>query len=542
MRPISRVLALAVLTSGCGDDVASTDSAGATGTTSDAASSTGAPLPTSSATDSATSAEGSASDSASTSTSGEPTTTTGLSNTASSGESTTSGDETGSTSTGEPGSTSTGEPLMCPDVAPPAHDGPGDPSCATVVQVGMFTPQVEWKKPTWAANPSSKDIGMAPVVVSLTDDNADGKIDEQDVADIVVVTFSPAVLRAVSGADGAEIFSVTPPGLEFQSGVAAGDIDGDGVAEILANCTESVCAFDHDGAMKWKSMTFTSEDVGDYSYSPPAISDMDGDGAPEIVFGRVILNNDGTLRGKGMYGRGGSIGLEAMSFAVDVDADGTQEVVVGNALYTPDGAAIWQNGKTDGFPAVADFDGDSVPEIVVVSDGHLRLQTSTDGAVLWDVVTSWRGGPPTVADFDGDGEPEIGVAQANYYAVYNGDGTTLWSKPTVDGSSAVTGSTVYDFEGDGVSDVVYSDEQQLWVFSGVDGAVKLQFKEHSSGTWFEYPVIADVDDDGQVEIVYVSQGVYSGITVIGDADKSWRPGRGVWNQYNYHITNSIRLS
>ena len=37
--------------------------------------------------------------------------------------------------------------------------------------------------------------------------------------------------------------------------------------------------------------------------------------------------------------------------------------------------------------------------------------------------------------------------------------------------------------------------------------------------------------------MYVSQGVYSGITVIGDADKSWRPGRGVWNQYNYHITN-----
>ena len=29
--------------------------------------------------------------------------------------------------------------------------------------------------------------------------------------------------------------------------------------------------------------------------------------------------------------------------------------------------------------------------------------------------------------------------------------------------------------------------------------------------------------------------------VIGDADKSWRPGREIWNQYSYNITNILSM-
>jgi len=538
MRPLPRTLSFALLTAACGDNGGSTSTDGMSGTSGDSTSPTSIPTSSASATDSATSNEGSASESASTSTTGDPTTTTmGLTSTSS----TTSDPETSSTSETTADSSSTGQPLTCPDAAPPGHPGEMNPDCATVAQVGMFNPKVEWKKPSWITTPMSKSIGMAPAVASLTDDNADGTIDALDVPDIVVVTFEPPVLRAVSGADGAELFSVTPPGLLSQSGVAIGDIDSDGKPEVLAHCNGAVCALGNDGALKWTSQAFASDDVGGFGYSPPSISDMDGDGNPEIILGRVILHNDGTLRGKGLYGTGGSIDLEGMAFAVDVDADGVQELVVGNALYDPQGVAIWNTAQPDGYPAVADFDADGIAEIVVVSDGHVRLQTSDDGTVLWTQPTGWRGGPPTIADFDGDGEPEIGVALADKYTVFNGDGSALWTAVTVDGSSAVTGSTVYDFEGDGIADVVYADEQHLWVFSGLDGTVKLNFAEHSSGTWFEYPVIADVDGDGQVEIVYVSQGIYNGITVLGDADNSWRPGRNIWNQYNYHITNVIDL-
>jgi hypothetical protein len=52
--------------------------------------------------------------------------------------------------------------------------------------------------------------------------------------------------------------------------------------------------------------------------------------------------------------------------------------------------------------------------------------------------------------------------------------------------------------------------------------------------------VADVDGDGHAEIVYSSSsysGPERGVTVIGDADDSWVPGRKVWNQHAYSITN-----
>ncbi|MDP2306034.1 MAG: VCBS repeat-containing protein [Pseudomonadota bacterium] len=146
-----------------------------------------------------------------------------------------------------------------------------------------------------------------------------------------------------------------------------------------------------------------------------------------------------------------------------------------------------------------------------------------------------------MADFDNDGLPEIGVAGAAAYSVFDSDGTVLWSMPVSDYSSTVTGSSVFDFEGDGAADVVYADELTLWVYDGATGAVKLQDDGHASGTLYEYPLIVDVDNDGSTEIVLPSNNYaytgYNGITVIGDATNSWRPSRPVWNQFAYHITN-----
>ena len=127
-------------------------------------------------------------------------------------------------------------------------------------------------------------------------------------------------------------------------------------------------------------------------------------------------------------------------------------------------------------------------------------QQDAAGAVLWTSALPGEGGggPPTIADYDGDGAPEVGVAGRNVYAMFDGDGALVWQRPTQDLSSGITGSAVYDFEGDGLADVVYADETNLWVFSGPDGGVKLQFEAHNSNTLLEYPVIADVDNDGYV--------------------------------------------
>lgn len=475
--------------------------------------------------------------------------------TGSAGESTTSAAPTTTTdpATSDPSGT-TGADAHCAEEQPPAYQGPINDACAAEPQVGTFNPIAEWTKQDFKLAPGSVAGLSAPIVISLNDDNKDGKLDTMDMPDVVMTTvvgaFGPdseGVLRAIAGDGSSELWAITDQKIYGQSAVGAADVDGDGYPEIFATTPDHrVKCFEHDGALKWTSESLAAHEIRtDY----PAISDMDHDGVPEVIYGRVILSSaDGKVRGIGTKGRGSAFVNQARrfatSFAVDADADGVEEVVVGDAMYSPDGALLWENGKGDGFVAAGDFDADGKAEVVVVTPGRVRLQTHL-GAVVWDVLipdAQGAGGPPTVADYDGDGGPEIGIAGRGAYVVFDDDGSVLWKKPVVDVSSGITGSAVYDFEGDGVADVVYADETTLWVFSGGDGTVKLAYKDHSSGTALEYPVIADVDNDGETEIVLVHNKVgtkktHSGVSVIGDADKSWVPARRLWNQYAYFITN-----
>lgn len=418
-------------------------------------------------------------------------------------------------------------------------------ACYIESSVGTFNPVIKWRKSTWTVDSTSSNVMMAPIVVSLTDDNGDGAINQDDTPDVVVITYgssSYGVLRAVSGADGSELWSVRNQSFQLTGAVAAGDIDGDGMVEIIAPTANQLLAFEHDGTLKWTSPSLSGHMYG--TSDAPAIADLDGDGSPEVLVGKAILRANGTLRAYGSYGMAavsGNVGTTVA--AADLDGDGTQEVVVGNAAYRPDGTAVFNNSSGDGYVAIADFDLDGQAEIVVMNSGTVRLQTNT-GRVLWTATisgaSSGYGGPPTVADFDGDGLPEVGVAGRSNYTVFDTDGRKLWERTTQDASSGNTGSSVFDFEGDGVAEAVYADEVRLWVFNGPDGAVKLESTEHSNATWTEYPTIADIDADGSADIVvpntnYVSG--HTGIYLFSDRDNSWRPGRRIWNQHAYSITN-----
>ena len=233
------------------------------------------------------------------------------------------------------------------------------------------------------------------------------------------------------------------------------------------------------------------------------------------------------------------------------------------------------------WPAVGDFDKDGTAEVIVVDNlAHalsvwrydanaagnfviVRPPVDINGALSPSAcpVTNWGnthgGGPPTVADFNGDGTPDVALAGGVGYAVLDGaklmdpnvtgPNTFLWIQPTTDCSSASTGSTVFDFDGDGVAEVVYSDELMLRVYAGPTGNV-LWSVCNTTATLIENPVVADVDNDGQADIVAVSNGYVrtcndgmanrqSGVRIFGDTAGSWVRTRRVWNEHAYHITN-----
>lgn len=443
------------------------------------------------------------------------------------------------------------------DSASECPDWPFSPEDAGLSDVcrpsgeGTFTPIVEWELGEGLVNRSTVAVGdldldgMPEIVANV------GPWFSWD-ADSIFGTGTLVVARG----DGSGTLWEVDADIGFAAAPAIGDLDDDGYAEIvivreyasslLAVGDYTMAAFDSEGNELWESEHFVGDD---FEYAAAIhISDMDHDGSPEIVAGRVILNADGSTRGVGEYGHGsyGSLDLgdwaideASLSAVADLDLDGVEEVIVGNARYSPDGEAIFVDlTADDALIAIANLDDDPEGEVVGVTGNTVRA-IDTDGSVIWGPTLLRSANivsPPAVDDLDLDGEPEIVVAGGNSLVVLNADGSELWRARVTDETGA-SGASIFDFEGDGQPEVVYIDEVEMAAYDGATGALKFYSTEHSSDTMFDYPVIADVDADDQAEIVVGHVGQDAAISIYGDEDESWAPARQVWNQHGYSITN-----
>jgi len=441
--------------------------------------------------------------------------------------------------------------------------------------VGRFAPVERWSWTGDAADfPTHNQVMMAPMVVNLTDDNGDGRIDADDVPDVVFNTFVGAaywnngILRAVSGDTGRPLWPRgSDPGYRTTPGseVALGDIDPTSPGPEVVACSASdptartaghVIILRADGrflrAIQWMPCGF----------SAPSLADLDGDGRAEIVVRGLAARADGTpMPGFEMLPRPtAGTTIDDYTVVVDLEGDGRQEIVQGNRVIRADGTNLW--ARTDlpgGHPAVADLDGDGTPEVVVVqgSTHSVVALRGLTGETMWGPVEINRyptpsgpsgGGPPTIADFDGDGSPDVATAGGYNYLVLRGrNGTVMWSPVSRDTSSRRTGSSVFDFEGDGAAEVVYNDEQSLRVYRGRDGMVVYETC-NTSGTLTEYPVIVDVDNDDHADMVVMQNNYHrfgcvasgmagTGIRVLSDPTGGWVRTRRIWNQHGYSVTN-----
>jgi hypothetical protein len=460
--------------------------------------------------------------------------------------------------------------LECPDEDWPAETVELDPSCLFDGLDAVWDPVIET---AWRAFPTDTDRDLTGQVVvgRVSDDDGDGDVDEEDPPDLALITREgdhgnswevAATLRLLAGDGSAEHWSVGEFELDgqlwspnIQGGVALGDVDGDGLPEVVtavkhpSDTGYGLACLDHEGQLEW----LTELDYPEATGAPwrwtiaPAIADVDGDGLAEIVVGRSILAGlDGELLAEGeldllgtstTYVNGGP-----KSVPIDLDADGTMEVLVGPYLMAPDGSTICSADVDDAYPAAADLDNDGDGEVVLSGSGEVTLMDH-DCEILdsWATPDGGAGGAPTLADFDGDGQVEIGLASKYFYYVFETDGSVLWSAPIRDESSHSTGSSVFDFDGDGSSEVVFADEYDLFVLDGQTGRPRFLWTGHANGTGTELPVIADVDGDGSAEIVLGHNSYRDeeavGCSVIGSASSGWMPARPVWNQHAFSMSH-----
>lgn len=363
------------------------------------------------------------------------------------------------------------------------------------------------------------------------------------------------------------------------------DVDHDGYGEIFVpefltgQDDLYVACFEHDGTLKWRILLV---DDNASAWNNLNIADFNQDGEVEIsIQGKILNAQTGGLIIDGPYYQQGGFGnpcfWEPCNFlAVDVlDSSAVcpecagLELVRGDTVWAVNWAdstlvprAVAPDSIKNGFSSIADINKDGLLDIVISSGTATQLIFPPIGQDLykgyaiidiWTPATQTRLGKrfssldstifissamANISNLDDDSLLEIGLAGSKLYVTLDYDivNDTLlekWSMPVQDFSSWETGSTVFDFNCDGKKEIVYRDETTLWIYDGETGQVKSSIP-CVSGTGSEYPVISDINNDGQAEILCDCDGK---LTVLGSANGSWQGTRSIWNQANYFVVN-----
>ena len=271
----------------------------------------------------------------------------------------------------------------------------------------------------------------------------------------------------------------------------------------------------------------------------------------------------------------------------DPDCDGL-EIAAGKAIYsidlsTTDGDGLeikmqrflQSTGQLiyfDGYTSVADIDLDGVLDVLVSSK-----RSSEIGVTAWNkngflrffpypaIPFNAGGAVPCVANvFDDRTEgyavdlPEIMVSNGFNFVAFNlnahqkDPAAPYWWNIQTNGSVGQSPAITFDFNGDGHQEIIQIQQSLQIMYGGaapfppgVDSLRRWHRFGTSNSVSDGHPVVADVDNDNEAEIVYTwwpayvdGAGVSEGrVVVVESGEGPWVPTRKVLNQYNYFVVN-----
>jgi len=312
---------------------------------------------------------------------------------------------------------------------------------------------------------------------------AAGDLDGDGAPDIVVIGSASAMLVLWGEGDGSVgAPEIVPLGLADLEDIAIGDVDDDGDVDIVvaseSNSTLVTVLAEADGL---------AEPIASVIMGQPraiGLAQFDGEGAIDVLFvsggtnARVARGQgDGTFMTDG--GLDVALGSDNGSRMIigDVDDDAWIDAVVLHPNVEGDNiTVVWGGAGGPGLGpklrasggqndvALADLDGDGVPEIVVVDRGNDRLSITPLGGRETLLAVPDRPSAIAAADFDVDGRIDLAIAQQSsndhHLALRFGDGS-LAPTETLDygvGNTPIV-VAVTDFNGDTVPDVAVASDQ-----------------------------------------------------------------------------------
>ena len=342
-------------------------------------------------------------------------------------------------------------------------------------------------------------------------------------------------------------------------GMAVGNIDGIGGDEVVvATTSREVYAFDGAGNVVsgWPAT------VGSRVSGTPALYNFDDDSDLEVIVAcndaKVYVFDHGGASVPGWpkemdAGTGFSL-VKAAPSVGDVDGAGT-DVVVGACVngkiyvwnangtgYTSPGGFFAQTDTTNSriSPVMADLDGDGRLEIFIADDSGRVYAWNDDGTTLggWPIDP---GGPknifyqsPAVGDIDGDGELEL-LLCSKESAVYaweaSGADVEGWPARAWGDDPIVSSPAIVDVGGGPSPEVVVNGPEPYITAFSADATVAPGWPADIDSRAQTAPVVADVDGDGDVEVVVATS--FTGLHVI-DTEGAPVSGPGWWPTYRYN--------
>ncbi len=347
------------------------------------------------------------------------------------------------------------------------------------------------------------------------------------------------VVLSINVSLGSDIWRTQTDG-DIWSMAQTGDLDGDGLEDLLAGSADNLvrALSSVDGTVLWSVPA-----DGDV-WCVASFPDIDGDGKTEAAAGTannevLIISAGGTKLWS--YPTGGDVWC--VEEAGDITGDGVPELACGAAddniylLNLKTKEKIWSADlKSDVWDIAggADLNGDGTGDLVAgTAFDEIVALDGTDGSVLWTFSTTgdvWVVG--FIEDIDGDNVPEVVAGTASDRMVcVPGSGSSsgpggqgaqrIWQSLT--GSDIRVLQTVFDSNGDGVSDIIAGGLDDMFRF--LDGRSGDEFwAVPGAGSIKDAVAAPDIDGDTLPDFIYCTEG--STVEAVSSLD-----GTVLWTYY-----------
>jgi len=306
-----------------------------------------------------------------------------------------------------------------------------------------------------------------------------------------------------------------------QGGIAIGDVNGDGIPDLVSS--DGYIAFgEGDGAFTKPVYYPVQDSNGTYNF---VLADLRNNGLTDIVtdadFGVSVLLSEG----KGAYEDGlwtTVAGGASCGVSADFNGDGKPDLAVITSagvsilLGTGEAKSLFSTGTPIAVTGAAcmvtgDLNGDGIPDLLVAVNGSpnalLSYLGNGDGTFTLKSTTATpsSGGYVVLADFNHDGKLDFATS-GNLLALGNGDGT--FQTPTAfvvnPPASGFSGIAAGDINNDGWPDVVLTNANVPYnnLFELLNNQ-KGGFSQVPTtfGALSAQPILADVNGDGNLDLI-----------------------------------------